>query len=375
MRTLIIPHAFQDHYTVGFTNAVTCGDASITLITSDRLPSTLFDPRVKCLNLIGNNDPRRSITRKVRDYIAYHVKLLMHIFMSRPDTIHVIGVFKYPILLGIFENLLLRLATRCLILTVHNILPHDKYSKLNARVHQMIYRIPHLLIVHTERMKRELVSSYGIAPERIIVMQHGANEIDTPPVARAEARAALALSGEQLVVLCFGNVAPYKGVDTLLEAFGMLNDSFYLVIAGYTRDTAYEQHLRRIIAENPNHDRIRYSNRYIDDSELPLYFGAADTIVLPYRHIDQSGVVFLAMRMGLPIIAFDVGSFRDYITGDVGIMAESNDAQGLKCAIERFRSEQQCYDREAIMQRAKNYDWSRVIAPVQALYVGGCIFR
>ena len=77
---------------------------------------------------------------------------------------------------------------------------------------------------------------------------------------------------------------------------------------------SYMQDVRRAIAEGEGADRVRCELEYIPDSETEVYFKAADVVVLPYKNIFESGVVFLAYRFGLPVIASDVGSFREELT-------------------------------------------------------------
>ena len=96
---------------------------------------------------------------------------------------------------------------------------------------------------------------------------------------------------------------PYKGIDVLLEAWRGIEDA-ELWIAGMPRMDISP--LRA--AAPPN---VRFVPRFITDSELPAYFRRADLVVLPYREIDQSGVLFTALAFGKPLLLSDVGGFAE----------------------------------------------------------------
>ena len=106
------------------------------------------------------------------------------------------------------------------------------------------------------------------------------------------------------VVLCFGLLKPYKGIDVLLEAFRGIEGS-ELWIVGLPRMPLgpLEALAERCVA------RVRFVPKFITDPEIPAYFRRADLVVLPYREIEQSGVLYTALAFGKPIVASDVGGF------------------------------------------------------------------
>ncbi len=129
----------------------------------------------------------------------------------------------------------------------------------------------------------------------------------------------------------FGRIRPYKGIEYLLAAFKLLSVSgagnYRLIVAGEPKKGS-EEYLHRDSA-------IRYARfqsraghperiQFIPDEEMELYFKAADVLVLPYKEIFQSGVLFLAYSFGLPVVATDVGSFReDIVEGVHGISMQA----------------------------------------------------
>jgi glycosyltransferase involved in cell wall biosynthesis len=128
------------------------------------------------------------------------------------------------------------------------------------------------------------------------------------------------------VVLCFGLMRPYKGIDVLLRAWEGIEDA-ELWIAGMPRmDIAP---LRA--AAPPN---VRFVPRFITDSELPAYFSRADLVVLPYREIDQSGVLFTALAFGKPLLLSDVGGFPEVAATGAARTVPAGDSAVLR---ERLR--------------------------------------
>lgn len=367
MCNIVIPHGFQNHYTIGFTNGLARNGIQISLITSDDLDTSKLDGSIECHNFIGDNSPRRTLLKKVIDYIKYHAKLISFAIKNRKANVHVIGLLKYPIALGLAENLILKSISYRLVLTVHNLLPHDDHTTLNTLIYKLIYRIPDYLVVHTEKMKNELSTMFDIPGTKLLIMQHGINQIvQSNGNSANNFRIERNIPEDSLILLSFGKIAPYKGIDILLESFGMLNDNYYLIIAGQINSKNFEKLIFNGIERNKNKDRIFLINNYIRDEDVITYFSASDVLILPYRHIDQSGVLFLSMSMGLPVIAFNVGMFHHYVTEKTGMIVERKDKYGLRNAIMEFKKEK--YDRDEIRNIGKSYEWENVVKPLVELY-------
>ncbi len=97
--------------------------------------------------------------------------------------------------------------------------------------------------------------------------------------------------------------------------------------------------VREASREEVEKGRITIRADYVPDEETELYFKAADVFVLPYRHIYQSGVLFLGYSFGLPVIAADVGALKDEILeGKTGFVFKPEDPIDLAATIERYFS-------------------------------------
>ncbi len=155
---------------------------------------------------------------------------------------------------------------------------------------------------------------------------------------REEAERKLGLTPGMKNILFFGLIRTYKGLDILLEAFGMLPEGFQLIIAGEPYGS-FDKY-RKIIERLPNKDKIFESLRYIKDSEVTDFFSAADIAVLPYRSATQSGISSVSYHFEVPMIVTDVGGLKETI-GDrgTGIVAQEGTPECISKEILRYFSD------------------------------------
>ena len=369
-QVVIIPHGFQEHYTLGFANGLAGQGVSVDFILAANMNAKWLHPDIRWRDLGCNTENRISGLKKTYRFVAYHLRLIGYVAARRGAVVHVSGLIRRPVaFIGIIEGLLFRALAGKYVLTVHNLLPHDQRTRWSRWLFKLVYRIPHLLVVHTAKMKDQLAESFRVSADRIVVMQHGLNDIvPDQGRTRAECRAWLGLPADACVLLLFGRIRRYKGVETLLEAFREDDTGSFLVIAGAPDSASYARSIEELVREHPCRDRVLYRPGFIDNAELASYFRAADLLVMPYRHIDQSGVLFLAFRFGLPVVAFDVGELREYLPDDTGVLVEGTGAQDLAEGIRRFQRQQQRFGRDRIHRHAQRFRWERVVEPLIAAY-------
>ena len=136
-----------------------------------------------------------------------------------------------------------------------------------------------------------------------------------PKPERTASEEALGLKHGMKNILFFGLIREYKGLDILLEAFDRIGPGYQLIIAGepYGSFSKYQE----MIDASPFKEHIHVFDRYIRDSEVGLYFSAADVTVLPYRSATQSGISSISYHFEVPMIVTDVGGLKETI-GDRG---------------------------------------------------------
>jgi D-inositol-3-phosphate glycosyltransferase len=250
---------------------------------------------------------------------------------------------------------------------------------LNRLTLTMQYRLADHLFVHTELMKDELERDFGVEPSAITVIPFGLNQSarqsDLTPT---EAKARLGLDRDERVLLFFGHIGPYKGLDVLAAAFHRLaaRDARYRLLVSGRPAQGYERPLAAIRAlfRSAGRDRVRERLEFVSDEETEIYFKAADVLILPYTAVYQSGVLILGYAFGLPCIAADVGSFRhDVIEGHTGFLFRPGDPGALADTAERYFASELFRSlprrREEIrLYAAARYSWDAVSAKTTAVY-------
>lgn len=231
------------------------------------------------------------------------------------------------------------------IYTAHNVntlARNNKDNAWNRFTLKYFYKKVDHIIVHNNKSKQELIDEFFIKEDKISVIKFGLN-IFTPQkgISKNEARVKLNLPLNKKVILFFGAINVYKGIEILLEAYKKIleeTDDYHLIIAGENRDNDYFQKIKNIIDQKFTDKSVTANFNYINEEDIEYYFAGADCLVLPYRSISQSGVHFLAYSFGLPVIATDVGSFKgeDIIEGETGFICKPEDSQDLKNTIYKY---------------------------------------
>ena len=312
------------------------------------LPEFRNRPSLNFLNLRGDQSPDAGLVAKMLRVLAYYCKLISYAATSKADIFHILWNNKFQI----FDRTLLMLYYKALgkrvVFTVHNVnagVRDGNDSWLNRLTLRIQYHLADHLFVHTDKMKQELGQEFGVRPSSVTEIPFGINNsVPNTRLTLSEARQKLGIEPREKVILFFGNIAPYKGLEYLTAAFEKLakeQSGFRLIVAGRPKECeAYWAPLHSSLQEGIHRGEIILKLEYIPDEETEVYFKASDVLVLPYTHIYQSGVLFLGHSFGLPVLASDVGSLRDDIaTGETGFIFRPEDAEDLlRCLREYFGS-------------------------------------
>lgn len=252
----------------------------------------------------------------------------------KPDVLDIqwVTTFHAPILIPLML-LVKRFTPVSVVLTIHNVLPHEKrfFDKPLCRI---VYRLADRHVVHTTGLKQDLIEIFKIDPEKISIVPHGICLELPRTVSRTQARERLGLKAEH-VLLFFGLVRKYKGLEYLLESFQKVMDDYdvALVIAGdFIEDKArYE----KLFDELAIREKTHVHARYIKDEEVPVFFAAADIVVQPYVHFKgQSGVVPTAFYYSIPVIATSVGGLPEIVLdGRTGLLVEPENSDAIVDAL------------------------------------------
>jgi glycosyltransferase involved in cell wall biosynthesis len=246
---------------------------------------------------------------------------------------------------------------RPLAITAHDVLPREPRPG-QLRGQRRLYDHFDAIVVHTEHGRSRLTAELGVAPERVHVIPHGVFEhlADAPP-------APAPFETDLPVVLCFGLMRPYKGIDLLLEAWRGVEGA-ELWVAGMPR-----MDIASLRAMAP--PGVRFVPRFVGDDELPAYFRRADVVVLPYREIDQSGVLFTALAFGRPLLLSDVGGFPEIAAAGAARTFPAGDAGALHDALKALLADPSAREAlavGAVELAAGEHSWAEIGRRTLALY-------
>jgi glycosyltransferase involved in cell wall biosynthesis len=327
--------------------------------------------------------PRKTpIYIKARNITRFYFSQFRYLLSKEPRIVHFQWLDRFILIDRILLPGLARLCGHKVVLTVHNINAgkrDNRDSLLNRISLSSLYRLAHLLIVHTPQSKIELLKEFPIKESKVSVVKHGMNNrVEQKGLTTVESRLALNIGSTEKVVLFFGNIDYYKGLDLLIDSLNFLSkdliNNFRLVIAGNSKVAEYTNFIMGKIEGSGLSHRISHHIGYIPDAEVEQYFMAADCIILPYRSIYQSGVIFMAYAFGLPILVADIANFRsDVADGETGFLIPSNTPHEISKALTDYFSSALYKNlpetREQIKKWAReNYSWDKIGAETRKLY-------
>jgi len=209
------------------------------------------------------------------------------------------------------------------------------------------------LVVMSDSVRDDLLSLQPDA--RLILQAHPLYDHFGEKIDRRDAHEQLELDEGKKTLLFFGLIRDYKGLDLLIAAMLLLDESYQLIIAGESYGDFGKY--RQAIESSPARSRIKALNRYIADDEVSQLFSAADLLVTPYRSATQSGVIPIAYHFDLPVLATDVGGLKESIeragTGLVCHPTPESLAEGIQ---KFFQSEKEMFITN-IRKEKKELSW------------------
>ncbi len=279
------------------------------------------------------------------DHIVSMRALLRRLRREDPDIIH----FQWLPLPLVDRHLLAgfrRIAP--LVLTVHDTNPFNGAPASGVQSAGMGRCFPlfNRLIVHTQQGLARL-KAQGIDPARLKLVPHGS--LERHPAALAEDP----FVGE-VTILLFGRIKPYKGLDVLIEAFAQLPAPLQMqarmrVVGKPFMDLKPLLERVRILGLQ---DRFTLEPRFVPDEAVAALFKPGTIVVFPYREIEASGVLSLALAHGRPVIATALGSFAETLRDGVeGLLVPPDDAPALAAALARMLSDRPLAARCAVEAR------------------------
>ena len=371
-------------YVLGLAEALTLAGVPIDVIGSDDLtvPELLVNPRVGFLNLRGDQSSDAGFARKIKRILTYYCRLICYTATGQPKLFHILWNNKFELFDRTFLMLYYKLMGKRVVLTAHNVNRRKRDgtdSWLNRLSLRIQYQLSDHTFVHTDRMKKELVSDFAVSADQVSVIPFGINNtVPTTSITATGARRLLGIAESDKTILCYGQIAPYKGLEYLITAFARIlkeDGNYRLIIAGKPKwNQMYWKRVEQLIIDNGVRHRVVEKIEHVPDKETELYFKAADVLVLSYTEVFQSGVIFLGYSFGLPAIVADVGSLKDeIIEGKTGFVFTPRDSSDLARKIEEYFHSDLFRNLETNRFQIKEYanerySWRTVAALTTAVY-------
>lgn len=384
---LVDPSAFTPPYDHALAGALARAGADVELVTSrfayGAVPRGSGYAVTESFYRIapGAAGSRLRMLAKLAQHVPDMVRLRAH--ARGADVVHFQWLTVQPLDVHLLPPRQVAGRRRPLVLTAHDVLPREpRPGQLDAQ--RRLYERVDAIVVHSEHGAARLRDELEIDPAKVHVIPHGAFTHFVPGSAPGGAAPAApapdttapdgapprplppelaAVPRERPVVLCFGLLRAYKGVDVLLEAWRGIDDAELWIVGLPKLDLAP---LRA--AAPPN---VRFVPRFVADDEIAAFFGRADLVVLPYREIDQSGVLFTALAFGNPLLLTAVGGFPEVAATGAAELVPPGDPAALHVALARLLSDPAARDRLAAAARAAAagpYAWDAIAEQTLALY-------
>ncbi len=256
---------------------------------------------------------------------------ILHYHYIQEEYAYEYNYARFPWVVRFFRNLVIaRFLGYQVVWTMHNLEPAHPLQPawVESLAHLLIARLANSVIVHCETARRILLERYG-RKSGVVVAYHP-HFIDVYPnmVDRKTARSKLGLEEMQRVILYFGGIRPNKGIEALLLAFKSIDDPHIrLIIAGNPQvDQGY---IRRLMEQASEDSRVIFKSEWIPDSDLQIFFNAAELVVLPFASVLTSSSLALAMSFGRPVIVPNLGCMADLVPPCAGWIYEPENANQL----------------------------------------------
>ena len=261
-----------------------------------------------------------------------------------------------------------------LVLTIHNIYPHNMSSERKKAYNARFRKASSLFddfIVHTKISKEDVFREFGLRAEKVHVCCHGVFEPKGVTISLEYRK------DGKLHILQFGGQSFYKGTDLLVDAVCGLDDERKKRIETHIVGGISQSFLDELKKKDVD-SVVAWKAYFLSDEELYQEINAADLIVLPYRAISQSGVLLLSIFFGKLIICSDLPSFMETMRGEEGngldndMFFKNEDAESLRELIVRYIDGK--VDEEAIRKRINHlkslYSWQSAAKATIEVYKG-----
>lgn len=250
------------------------------------------------------------------------------------------------------------------VMTAHYILPPQATGSQVLAARFAFGRMD-AVVAHSEHSAARLREQVELDPEKVRVIPHGAFDYLTRLPAELPLPAELE-GAEGPVILCFGLLRPYKGIEVLLEAFREVPGAELWIVGNPRMDVAP---LQALAERAPG--RVRFVTRFVEEAEIPAIFRRADVVALPYLDAEHSGVLYTGLAFGNPLVLSAVGGFPEVAATGAARLVPPGDAPALAAALADLSADEAARAELAAAARAAAagpYSWDEAARLTLDLY-------
>jgi glycosyltransferase involved in cell wall biosynthesis len=324
---LVDPSAFTPPYERALAAALARGGVEVELLTSRFLYGPVPPAEgYRVSECFYRRSARRGLDARGRlpFKAAEHVPdMLRFRHLAEADVVHYQWLTVPPLDVHLLPP------RRPRVMTAHYILP-PRPSRRQAHAARRAFGAMDAVVAHSEHSAARLRDEVGIDPEKVRVIPHGAFDYLTRLPQEKPLPAELE-GAEGPVILFFGLLRPYKGIENLLEAFRRVEGAELWIVGNPRMDVGP---LRELAARTEG--RVRFVTRFVDDAEIPAIFRRADLVVLPYLDAEHSGVLYTGLAFGKPLVLSAVGGFPAVAETGAARLVPPGDTSALAVALEEL---------------------------------------
>ncbi len=325
---------------------------------------------------IFNYSSKSGSLSKAWSYTKSIAYILNRAIKERPDVVHIQWIRLW------FVDMLFACMLRCIgvkiVYTAHNILPHNP-KRFDKCKFYMYYHIMSAVIVHTNNTKVQLVEHFNMKDSKINVIPHGILQNDVDDVAVLDMQKILqqqlSIKLSDIVFSCLGYQYAYKGVDLVADVWRNTpslcnNPNAHLLMVGKNRNV--DASVFDSIKDIPN---VYIMDEQIDDVDFEAYMRISSVVLLPYKEISQSGLLFTAICAGVPTLVSNVGGLEDplqyaQIGWSIGEPTYDNLLSVMTHLIDSPEEIQQVKDNKEAFRLVRSvYSWEKIAEKTSQLYM------
>jgi len=318
--------------------------ASVVVVSVAGVPPGSFQKAVKRLVIDSGRGAGGSLLTAANPVTWY--RLLRLLRRTDADVVHVVAPHEWNPMLAIIA----RIMRKPLVYTVHDPVPHHG-APLRMRISNAVMSKAADAVIVLTRFGRAQLLARAFEPRKVFLIPLGPYSV----LARRQRNG----RRTEKLILFFGRIEPYKGLEVLLSAFASISTE----LPGWTALIAGTGSLPEGL-KRTDLDRVQVENRYVSDDEVAAMMQRARLVVLPYLEATQSAVIATAYAFGKPVIVTRVGGLPEMVVhGKTGLVVPPNDPRALARAMRtlaRDPARLQWMARQAWSVSRERWSWDKI---------------